>query len=175
DGDDEVAGGGGGIRPEVMKRTEAGTGLADRIDDVEQVPRRAREAVEAGDNQDIAGFQPADHLRQLGPVSLRARGLLFENVAAAGGLQLGDLAGKVLVPRRHPCISESSHFLVQFRKRLSDKYSIGKRRSAFCGKTRWCGPGPYTPGITIFQIFQLYPASRSWRQPPAGGTRPRLV
>src|SRR5262245_55787060 len=100
----------GRIRPEVMKRTEAGTGLADRIDDVEQVPRRAREAVEARDNQDIAGFQPADHLRQLGPVGLRARGLLFENVAAAGGLQLGDLAGQILVPRRHPCISESSHF-----------------------------------------------------------------
>src|SRR5262249_52783876 len=37
----------GGIRPGVMKRTEAGTGLADRIDDVEQVAGRAREAVEA--------------------------------------------------------------------------------------------------------------------------------
>src|SRR5262245_16266026 len=33
----------GGIRPGVMKRTEASTGLADRIDDVEQVAGRARE------------------------------------------------------------------------------------------------------------------------------------
>src|SRR5262245_40728747 len=40
----------GRIRPGVMKRTEAGTGLADRIDDVEQVAGRAREAIEAGDD-----------------------------------------------------------------------------------------------------------------------------
>src|SRR5215510_3058410 len=75
----------GRIRPGVMKRTEVGTGLADCIDDVEQVAGRAREAIEAGDDEHIAGFQPANHLGQLGPVSLRARDLLFENVAAAGG------------------------------------------------------------------------------------------
>src|SRR5262245_44175190 len=50
----------GGIRPGVMKRTEAGTGLADRIDDVEQVAGRAREAIEAGDDEHIipAGESP---------------------------------------------------------------------------------------------------------------------
>src|SRR5262249_62021114 len=65
----------GRIRPEVMKRTEAGTGLADRIDDVEQVPRRAREAVEAGDKPDIPAFHPPGAPRPLGPLRLRAPAL----------------------------------------------------------------------------------------------------
>src|SRR5262249_12314851 len=161
----------GGIRPGVMKRTEASTGLADRIDDVEQVAGRAREAIEAGDDKHIAGFQPANHLRQLGPVSLRARDLLFENVAAAGGLQLGDLAGQILVARRHPCISESSHFLSSFesdfrinkasensgQENYSQLVSFESSQQLFAERQDWCRP----------------PARRSWRQPPA--VRPRLV
>src|SRR5262249_22770694 len=59
---------------------------------------RAREAIEARDDQHIAVLQPADHLRQLRPIALRARGFLFVDVAAAGGLQLGDARSACTAP-----------------------------------------------------------------------------
>jgi hypothetical protein len=53
-------------------------------------PCRARHAIKAGDNQHIASIKPANHLGQLRPVGLRARGLLLKDIAAAGSLQLGE-------------------------------------------------------------------------------------
>src|SRR5262245_46942768 len=86
-----------GVRPRVLKRTEAGAALADLVEHVEKVPGRARQAVETGDDQNIPKFQPADCLSQLGPIGLRAAGLLPVNLGAARSPKLGVLRSQVLI------------------------------------------------------------------------------
>src|SRR5262249_51678704 len=113
------------IGPGVLERTEASAGLTDCIEDVEQIACRARQPIEASDDQNITVLQPANRLCQLGPIGLRARGLLLEDVPAASGLQIGDLAGEVLIPRRHPRISESSHLHLPL---LKGTFRLTKRR-----------------------------------------------
>src|SRR5262249_61271447 len=85
-------------------------------------PSRSRQPIQPRDDQHVAGFKPADRLGKLWPVSLGAGRLLLEDVAAARRLKRRDLAGKVLIPRRDPSVSESSHFPshfeTDFRKKL---------------------------------------------------------
>src|SRR5262249_57397186 len=85
-----------------------------RSENVEQIPSRSREPIQPRDDQHVAGLKPADRLGKLRPVSLGARCLLFEDVAAARRLKRRDLAGEVLIPRRDPSVSESSHFPLPF-------------------------------------------------------------
>src|SRR5262249_61900492 len=77
-------------------------------------PSRSRQPIQPRDDQHVAGFKPADRLGKLWPVSLGAGRLLLEDVAAARRLKRRDLAGKVLIPRRDPSVSESSHFPSHF-------------------------------------------------------------
>jgi hypothetical protein len=56
---------------DLKPRTEVQDGL-DGFEHVEQVARGARQAVEAGDDEHVAGLQPVDHLPQLGAVAPRA-------------------------------------------------------------------------------------------------------
>src|SRR5262249_12141273 len=93
-----------------------GTSLGDRIEDIEQVASRACQPVEPRHHQHVAVLKPADRLGQLWPVGLCARSLLLEDVATASRLQLGNLAGKVLVARTHPRITENSHFFLPLLK-----------------------------------------------------------
>jgi hypothetical protein len=58
-----------------------------------------------GDDQHIAGFEPANDLRQLRAVAAGARGLLLEHLGAAGGRQLIELQGQVLIPGADPSVS----------------------------------------------------------------------
>ena len=46
----------GRVRPCILQRLEAGTGLADRIEDIEQVAGRARQSIEAGDDENVTWF-----------------------------------------------------------------------------------------------------------------------
>jgi hypothetical protein len=46
----------GRVRPGIAQRAEAGATLVDLVENVEQVPRRARQAIEASDHQHVARF-----------------------------------------------------------------------------------------------------------------------
>src|SRR5262249_37524516 len=110
DGEHQLAMRRRGVGPGVLQRTEAGSSLGQLVEHIEQIAGRARQTIKAGDDEDITGLEPADGLGQLGPVGLRARGLLLEHLGAAGGSQLGILGSQVLVSGRDPRISEKRHF-----------------------------------------------------------------
>ena len=59
--------------------------LADGGERVEQVARRARQAVEPRHHEDVAFVELADDLGQLGAVGLRAARFLAVHLGAAGG------------------------------------------------------------------------------------------
>jgi len=61
-----------GIPQRVAKRPERRVGLADTLDKVEQLPRRAAEPVELGHHHNIAGLEPGHQLgelRSVGPAA----------------------------------------------------------------------------------------------------------
>ena len=64
------------------------------------VSGRARQSIKPRHNQHVTSLKPADRLGQLGSIRPGAQGLLLEDVAAAGCLQLGDLTRKALIPSR---------------------------------------------------------------------------
>src|SRR5262245_29915719 len=96
----------GSIGPSILEALETNPALAELVEHVEQVPGRARQAVEAGDHEDVAGLESANHLGQLGSVGLGARYFLLEDLGAAGSHKLCVLSGQVLVAGRDPRISE---------------------------------------------------------------------
>src|SRR5215470_10251171 len=100
---------GRGIGPSILERFEAGAALADLIEHVEQVARRAGQPIKPRDHDYVARLKPADCLRQLGPVRLGPRHLLFEDLGAAGSHQFGVLSGQVLITGRNPRISIHWH------------------------------------------------------------------
>ena len=53
---------GRGVGPGIAEGAEAGLPAGDRSQCVEQVPRRAGEAVKASNHEYIAGFEPVEHL-----------------------------------------------------------------------------------------------------------------
>src|SRR5262249_39141633 len=59
------------IGPSVFQAAEAGLTLADGGEHIEQVTCRARQPVEPCHQQHIARLEPANHLGQLGAISLR--------------------------------------------------------------------------------------------------------
>src|SRR5262245_11796101 len=59
-----------GIGPSILERFEARAALADLIEHVEQVARRAGQAIKPRDHDHVARLKPADCLRQFGPVRL---------------------------------------------------------------------------------------------------------
>ena len=69
-----------GVGPGVFEAFEARAALADFVEHVEQVPGRARQAIETGDDEHVTGLKPTDCLGELGPVRLGARYLLAENL-----------------------------------------------------------------------------------------------
>jgi hypothetical protein len=83
---------GRGIGPSILERFEAGAAFADLIEHIEQVARRSGQPIKPRDHEHVARLKPADCLRQLRPVRLGPRHLLFEDLGAAGSHQLGVLS-----------------------------------------------------------------------------------
>jgi hypothetical protein len=77
--------------------------------------------------QHVVSIKPADQLGQLWPIRRGARSLLLVDVAAAGGLQLGDLTCKVLIPTRDPRVSRPARIRNQCRPAASAADHAGAR------------------------------------------------
>jgi hypothetical protein len=65
------------------QRTEAGTGLADLIHDVEQVLQRAGQPVELPDHHHVTRTEVVQQTLELGSVPTTAGGLLLEQAGAS--------------------------------------------------------------------------------------------
>src|SRR5271166_7028715 len=105
----------GRICPAVFERAEACTGLGYPFQYIEQVSRAASEPVKPRDRHRIAGLQSLEQFPELRAVRLGTRHLLSEYLGAAGGSQLSDLVGQVLVPRTDPRIAVTGHAKPRFR------------------------------------------------------------
>src|SRR5262249_51617164 len=81
----------GRVCPGVMQRLKACATLGDVIEDIEQVPRRACQAVEPGDDQHIPWVEALKHLGKLRSVAASAADLLGVDLGAACGMKLGVL------------------------------------------------------------------------------------
>ena len=111
---------GAGIGPRVGERPEAGTVLGDLLENVEQVAGRARQAVEAGHYQHVAGDQAADRALEAGAVASGSAGLLLDDRRAAGRRQRLDLRGERLVVGRYPGVA-NLHAPVLHKKPAQEK------------------------------------------------------
>ena len=83
----------GAIGPSVRQGLEAGACLGDRIDDVEQVARRARQSIEPRHHQHVARAEAANHLGKLGAVTAGAADFLGVDLGAACSVKLAILRG----------------------------------------------------------------------------------
>src|SRR5262245_15902352 len=105
------------VCPGILERAEGGATFGYLRQQVQQIARRAAQAIEAGDNHRVAFLEPAHELVQLRAIGLRARNLLAVDLDAAGGLEVGDLAGEVLVAGGNPRISDD-HFQSTFESNI---------------------------------------------------------
>src|SRR5262249_7988346 len=120
------------------ERSETSTALANFVEHVEQVPRRARQAVQPRYDQHVAGFQPTDCLGQLGPIRLGPGELFLEHFGTASGHELGVLRGQVLIAGRNPCISVCRHFPLQIWRTFAPIFA-GINDREIAGGCRCCG------------------------------------
>src|SRR5215470_2872596 len=97
---------GRGIGPRILERAERRATVGYLRQQVQQIARRAAQAIEAGDNHRVALLEPAHQLAKLRPIGLGTRNLLTINLDATGSFEIGHLAGKVLVAGRNPRISD---------------------------------------------------------------------
>src|SRR5262249_51781865 len=97
------------VCPCILERTEGRATFGYLVQQVQQIARRARQSIEPADDHRVAFLEPAHELAQLRPIGLRARNLLAIDFDATGGLEVGDLAGEVLVAGGNPRISDN-HF-----------------------------------------------------------------
>jgi hypothetical protein len=104
------------IGPGIGQRLEASTGLADRIEYIQEVASRSGQPIEPRYHQHVTCLQALEHLAELGAVGFRARDLLAENLGAAGSRQLRILGRQGLPVRRHPRIAVNRHFSLQLLK-----------------------------------------------------------
>ena len=88
---------GRGVSPWLLKRLQSCIFLSDNLSDAQQFGRRAREPVEAADDQDIVGPEFLEQLLERGPSSCGAGDLLLEQLSAVGFLQPGALYVEALI------------------------------------------------------------------------------
>src|SRR5262249_38613039 len=115
EGENKRAVQGRGAAQRILERAEGRATLGYLTQQVKQVPRRARQPIEPADNHRVALLEPAHQLAELGPIGLSARDLLAIDFDTTGRLEVGDLAGEVLVAGGNPRISDD-HFSISFRK-----------------------------------------------------------
>jgi hypothetical protein len=87
-GDRQTPDAGACVGPRLGKRTKLCLGVHDLFDDGEQVEGAAREAVDTGDDHNVAGGEVLEHFQALAPVRPRARHLLAVDLRAACVAQL---------------------------------------------------------------------------------------
>ena len=96
--------------PRLAERSEPSAFPADLVDDPEQVQGRARQPIELGHHQHVAGLKLVEHTLQLRPPGSDARHLLAEDARHAGGLEQ-DLLGRESLPGRADAgVSVNCHF-----------------------------------------------------------------
>jgi hypothetical protein len=88
----------------VVVSAKAGLLLGDRRQDVEQVARRSRQAIEPRHQKHVAGVELVERTAKLGAIGRRAAGRLTPHLLRAGGPQLLHLRVDALAVRRYPCI-----------------------------------------------------------------------
>jgi hypothetical protein len=93
-----------GIGPPIAERSEASALAGDRREGVQEVSRRSRQAIEAGDHEHVAGVELSEHAAELVAIGLRATGHLAEHLARAGGLELAHLGVNALAVGRYACV-----------------------------------------------------------------------
>src|SRR5262249_45069821 len=108
--------------------------LAEALKDVEQVAHRSRQAVEAGDDNDVACLQLFEHPLKGIAVAVRAASLLAVDPLAAGFLQGCELCAQVLFGRADPGISDL-HFMAPLVPQLVQHH---KRPCFRCQAERAC-------------------------------------
>jgi hypothetical protein len=104
-------------------RTQARAGALHVAGDDQKVGRVTRDAVNGGDDDNIAVIKDSHHLSKLRPVGGGAGDLLAEHLFAAGSLQLGKLAGEVLG------IGRDASIAVNHARIVDQKYVSQKRNS----------------------------------------------
>jgi hypothetical protein len=75
-----------GVGPCISEGSESGSGLGDGVEDIEKVPSRSSEAIEAGDHEDVTLLKALDDLGEFRPVADRAADLLGIDLGAAGSV-----------------------------------------------------------------------------------------
>jgi len=77
--------------PTILDGFEGGVDLGDLLDQVQQIPRRSRQPIQAGDNHNIATTKKSKKPLKLGTVPLLAADLLLKDTLAAVSGQLRHL------------------------------------------------------------------------------------
>jgi hypothetical protein len=101
-----------GVRPCVAKRADSGTGLRNRVDDVQEVAGGPRKPVEARDKQRVACIEGFDGARQLAPVGPGSARRLTKHGRGSGGGQRRNLSVERLPVRAYPRIAVNRHATV---------------------------------------------------------------
>ena len=106
-----LAGGGSGV-DRLFGRTQRDASAPEFVDNVLQVLQRARETVDAGDNQGVAWLNEVEQHLQFGAAVAPVATFLFRtDHPASGRAQRLPLHGKVLVQRRDVCVAVGRHFV----------------------------------------------------------------
>jgi hypothetical protein len=88
-------------------------GLLEGFEDVEQIARGSRQAIHAGDDEQVAGLKPLDHLTKLSAVATRAGGNLGVDRGAADGPKLAQLSGEALLAGAHTRVTDDHPSFMQ--------------------------------------------------------------
>jgi hypothetical protein len=105
DGHDHLAGVGGGVRPGFGDGLEAGSGIADRFNDFEQVTGRAGEPVKFPDNDDISFTQLVEHPSEFRSVAVSPGDLFSKDACSAGLLDDVKLNSQPLIFTRDASVA----------------------------------------------------------------------
>jgi hypothetical protein len=105
------------VGPGLAQRSELGTGLGNLLEDVEEIPGRAGQPVESGDQHEVAFAEHVQQPVQLRPATLCAGYLLAIDLRSAGLVQLGLLRSQSLAGGRDERITVSRHQTIPFRSK----------------------------------------------------------
>lgn len=104
-GEHQASVGCGGISPGIAQGPESGLAAGDGRQGVEKIAGRARQPVQPGHHQHVAGRQVIERAPELAAVGLGPAGDLPEHLLAAGPLELGDLCRHALAVCGYPGIA----------------------------------------------------------------------
>jgi hypothetical protein len=107
--EERLAGGGAGVDG-LLRRLQRDTAGLELVHDVLKVLQRARQAVDAGDHERVAGAQEIEQYLKFGAaVAARAACLLGPDHLAARRLQRGALDREILVEGGNPGVTVEGH------------------------------------------------------------------